>query len=145
MLYLWASLTYYKSFNPRVNTGLVLLLYVRVAHTHELNPLIPLQNHLPISIHGMVGSHKIIFISLAKWIMSQTYHVNIEPLVTRLYHIPRRIRSISQTDQNSTCHSLNRMAGAFKLLLCSNTSDRLLYKSPSKSPWSSFCYINNYL
>ena len=30
----------YKNFNPRVNTRLVLLLYVCVAHTHELNPAI---------------------------------------------------------------------------------------------------------
>jgi len=28
--------------------------------------LIPLQNHLPIPVHGMVGPHKKIFISLAK-------------------------------------------------------------------------------
>ena len=28
----------YKIFNPRVNTGLALLLYVCVAHTHEPNP-----------------------------------------------------------------------------------------------------------
>jgi len=38
MLCVWASHTYYKSFNPRVNTGLALLLYVCVAHTHEPNP-----------------------------------------------------------------------------------------------------------
>ena len=30
-------ITYYKRINPRVNTGLVLLLYVCVAHTHEPN------------------------------------------------------------------------------------------------------------
>jgi len=28
----------YKRSNPRVNIGLILLLYVGVAHTHELNP-----------------------------------------------------------------------------------------------------------
>ena len=32
------------------------------------------------------------------------------------------------------------MTGAFKLLLCSNTSDILLYKSRSKSPRSSLTY-----
>jgi len=31
---------YYKSFNPRVNAGLTLLLYVCVTHTHEPNPLV---------------------------------------------------------------------------------------------------------
>jgi len=37
------------------------------------------------------------------------------------------------------------MTDPLKLLLCSNTSDRLLYKSPSKFPQSSFCYVNDYL
>jgi len=32
------------------------------------------------------------------------------------------------------------MTGALKVLLCSNTSDRRLYKSHSKSPWSSLTY-----
>ena len=30
----------YKRSNPRVNTGLAILLYVCVAHTHEPNPFI---------------------------------------------------------------------------------------------------------
>ena len=36
MLCVWVSHIYYKSFNLCVNVGLALLLYVCVAHTHEL-------------------------------------------------------------------------------------------------------------
>ena len=38
MVCVWASHTYYKNFNSRVNAGLAILLYVCVAHTHEPNP-----------------------------------------------------------------------------------------------------------
>jgi len=49
------------------------------------------------------------------YITSQTYHVNTKPLIVRLKHFSRQIKSISPTDQNSTCRSLNRMTSAFKI------------------------------
>jgi len=56
----------------------------------------------------MVGPHKIIFISPAKWITSQTYHVKIKPLIVRLWHIPRRIISSSPAkDSNFFSQQIN--------------------------------------
>ena len=45
--------------NPLTAEGLLKIL-------RDLIPLIPLQNRLPILIYGMVGPHKVTFISLAK-------------------------------------------------------------------------------
>ena len=47
-----------------------------------------------------------------KWIKSQTYHINIKPLIVRLWYIPQRIKSTFPADQN-----------LLKFLLCSNTSN----------------------
>ena len=60
----------------------------------------------------MVRLYKTIFISLTKWITSQTYHVNIKPLIVRLWYILQWMKSTSPADRNP-----------LKLLLSSNTSN----------------------
>ena len=46
--------------------GRKILRHVSGYVSREWGAVVPLQNHLPIPVHGMVGPHKIIFIFLAK-------------------------------------------------------------------------------